>query len=268
MREGRFVNATNFYNLNLGGAKDGGLTWADFNNDGNIDVLVNTTNTTNDSRLYFADAAGLLTFTDVTTTNASGLLDNNCRRTAIAADLNNDGYVDFLRNYFDRIEIYYNKGPNSNPAYSFGTGTQDPNIVITAITGGMNTEGIGFIDWNSDGYLDIVVDNDNNGTEIYENDKDGTFTLQTPGHRCWSTRLPPHPLVTMVITWLWQITTTTATPTSSFGKMQPMPTELIFGSTTQQQVDMMELPLPTSQQMAETKGQSPFAISTTTQIWI
>jgi len=178
---GQFVNATNFYNLNLGGAKDGGLTWADFNNDGNIDVLVNTTNTTNDSRLYFADAAGLLTFTDVTTTNASGLLDNNCRRTAIAADLNNDGYVDFLRNYFDRIEIYYNKGPNSNPAYSFGTGTQDPNIVITAITGGMNTEGIGFIDWNSDGYLDIVVDNDNNGTEIYENDKDGTFTLQTPG---------------------------------------------------------------------------------------
>lgn len=187
---GNFVEAGDFFNLDLGGTKEGGLTWADFNNDGLLDVLVNTSNTTNDSRIYFANKQGILSFVDVTSSHAAGLLDNNLSRTALAGDMNNDGYVDFVRNEFNRIEVFFNRGPDANPAFNFGNADQDPNVVITAIAGGMNTEGMVLLDWNQDGWLDLVMDNDNNGAEIFENDKDGTFTLQTLGTGAGQTGFP------------------------------------------------------------------------------
>ncbi len=187
---GDWAEGAEFYNLDIGGTKEGGLTWADFNNDGVLDVLVNTSDGSIDSRLIFAKQQGSLTFEDVTATNAAGLTDNNLARTAVAGDLNNDGYTDFVRNAFSRIEVFYNQGPNSNPAYSFGDVDQDPNVVITTISGGMNVEGMTLIDWNQDGWLDLVFDNDNNGSEVFENDKDGTFTLQTPGTGASQTGFP------------------------------------------------------------------------------
>ncbi len=187
---GNFAEGADFYNLDVGGTKEGGLTWADFNNDGFLDVLVNTTDGGIDSRMIFSKQQGSLTFEDVTTTHADGLTNNTLGRTALAGDLNNDGYIDFVRNTFSRIEVFYNKGPNANPAYSFGDADQDPNIVITAIAGGMNVEGMTLSDWNQDGWLDLVFDYDNNGSEVFENDKDGTFTLQTPGTGAGQTGFP------------------------------------------------------------------------------
>lgn len=185
---GTFVEAASTYGLDLGGAKDGGLTWYDFNRDNRLDVLVNTENTTNDSRLYYQQTDG--TFSDVTSTHASGLLSNNCRRQAVAGDLNNDGYNDFIRNYYNRVEIYLNKGPSGSPAYSFGNGSQDPNQTITSISGGMNTEAINLLDFDQDGDLDLFIENDTESMEIYRNNGAGSFSRVTPGTGSGQTGFP------------------------------------------------------------------------------
>lgn len=182
---GQFAEIAGDIGLDLGGNKDGGLSWADFNYDGLLDVIVNTNNATNDTRIYFAEKnGGVITFTDVTTTNASGLLDNTNERSVVTGDMNNDGYVDFVRNTYQNtgIEIWWNRGPGSTPPFSFGNGSQDENLSINTFstsnqTGdGFNTEGIALADWNQDGWLDIIVENDGDGIEILQNEKDGTYS--------------------------------------------------------------------------------------------
>lgn len=161
--------------LDQGGRKDGGVAWGDFNNDGFLDMLVNTDNNGDRSRLFLSDGnAAAPSFTDVSTTHARGLTQNLCERSAVWADINNDGYLDFGRNGNDRFELYLNKGPTATPAYSFGDANQDANLTITAVPNGMNTEGFGWVDYNQDGWLDLVFDNHNFGVDIFENPADGT----------------------------------------------------------------------------------------------
>ncbi|GAB4406551.1 MAG: hypothetical protein OHK0053_32860 [Microscillaceae bacterium] len=167
-----FNNLAGTVGLALGGNKDGGHAWGDFNNDGCLDVLVNTNNNTGRTRLYLSNCQAnpdLITFSDVTATYAAGLLNNTLERSAVWADYNNDGYLDFARNTSGRIEIYLNKGPNASPAYSFGDATQGPNYVITnAQLGGLNSEGMAWADVNGDGWLDLVFDNHGNGTKVLQ----------------------------------------------------------------------------------------------------
>ena len=183
--------------LNLDGRKDGGFTFADFNNDGYLDLMLNTlaNDTLHRSRLYFSSGPPNYTFTDVTNTHALGLVaaglegGSTVERCGVAGDLNHDGYLDFIRNSANRFELYLNNGPSSG--YTFGQGAnQDPNFQLsTAGTGnnsppngipnGMNTEGIGFFDYDNDGDLDIMIENHNWGIDIYRNEiiPSGTFSL-------------------------------------------------------------------------------------------
>ncbi len=187
--------------INLDGSKDGGFTFADFNHDGYLDLMVNTNSYTHRSRLYFNSGPPNYTFTDVTTTHAQGLIatglvgGSNVERCGVAGDLNHDGYTDFIRNSANRFELFLNNGPGSG--YTFGQGVnQNPNFqLFTASTGdgnppdgipdGMNTEGIGFFDYDNDGDLDIMIENHNWGIDIYRNEiiPSGTFSLThaTPG---------------------------------------------------------------------------------------
>ncbi|MGB4846210.1 MAG: FG-GAP-like repeat-containing protein, partial [Ferruginibacter sp.] len=94
-----FTNQAAAKNLHIGtSAKDGGFTWADFNNDGNKDLLINTNNGTAKSRLLYSNGAPNFTFTDVTASKAPALLSNLTERSAIAGDIDNDGDIDFVRN--------------------------------------------------------------------------------------------------------------------------------------------------------------------------
>lgn len=180
-----FTNVAATTGLNFGGAKDGGIAWGDINNDGCLDLAINTStnNTGGRSRLFLSDCnTPNPTFTDVTATYINGFRQQRCERSVSIGDYNNDGYVDIARNTHNRFEVYLNKGPTATPAYSFGDATQNPNLTITTVPGGMNVEGFGWVDYNNDGWLDLILENHNFGIDIYENPADGSanFFHATP----------------------------------------------------------------------------------------
>ena len=169
-----FTNVAASVGLATTGSKDAGVCWADFNQDGYLDLVINTENASAGSRLFFSNAGS--TFTDVTATHAVQLGATVKERTAIAGDLNNDGYTDFVVNTFNRIEIWLNQGPSATPAYSFGTATQSPNQVISSIPGGINAEGMVLVDYDNDADIDLIVDNHGFGVDVLENNGSGQFT--------------------------------------------------------------------------------------------
>ncbi|MEM9191642.1 MAG: CRTAC1 family protein, partial [Myxococcota bacterium] len=84
------------------------------------------------------------------------------------------GALDFIRADFDRLELYLNRGPRATPPYSFGNGSQDPNLTLddTRAPYDFNAEGAGILDFDNDGWLDFVFQNDS-GIRLYRNSGDG-----------------------------------------------------------------------------------------------
>ncbi len=164
-----FGEAAALVGLATPGGKKGGVAWCDFNEDGALDLLVNGDER---SYLYFNENG---TFADVTASHAEGLLQEALGLSTICGDLDNDGHVDFARNAPDRIEIYLNRGPDADPPWSFGKPPhQRPNQVIDKMLGGMNTEGMGWLDFDEDGDLDLVVDNHEYGINSSQTTTTGT----------------------------------------------------------------------------------------------
>ena len=105
--------------------------WADFDNDGDMDVYVGASSTVDgDSKLMRNNGDG--TFTDVTA--GSGVLDASLGRENAPADFDNDGYVDILSNG----DILFNNGDFTFTNYS---NYMPPSGAIG--------------DTNNDGFLDV-----------------------------------------------------------------------------------------------------------------
>ena len=166
---------------------NGGHAWGDLNDDGYPDLILYLSSNSSavDAKMYFNDGPPNYTFTDTTDNSIAGF-DNSVRfgRQMLIVDFNNDGYNDVLSGGGGNsdVEIYFNDGP---PNFTFGDVNQDPDFVITSSlvtdSGEYNMEGIGAIDWNQDGWLDILMDNDGGSNDIFENNGDGTFTYLHPG---------------------------------------------------------------------------------------
>lgn len=171
MAQTTFTESAAAYNLNIGGNKDGGHAWADYDLDGDYDLVVNT-----NGRGYLMRNDGG-SFIDVTSTLAPNFTGGNLERTAIFVDFNNDGYPDIFRNRHNDVRIYL-QDPSTN-RFGNGTGGTAPNQRFTTLTDGMNTEGAGALDYDGDGDLDIFIDNHNYGIDILQNDGNGFFTHVT-----------------------------------------------------------------------------------------
>ena len=173
-----WTNVSAMWNFQVGGWKGGGLNAYDWNHDGLLDLTVNTDDDARGTRLLRQQVDG--TFYDVTAAHTTSLLTGSLERSCVWGDLNNDGKLDFIRNTHHHdargaaIEIYLQdpvsgrlgNGVGGMAPFKAGNPTFSPHIPIHD---GVNTEGMGMVDFDGDGDLDIIFDNHDFGIDILRN---------------------------------------------------------------------------------------------------
>ncbi len=150
---------------------------ADFDNDGDLDVLMLRGGWESPYRLTLLRNRGKGTFDDVTVD--SGLADPIATQTAAWGDFDNDGLVDvFVGGEFrpqppdarNRSRLYRNLG-----------GGKFRDVAATAgVANERWCKGAAWGDYDDDGDLDLHVSNMNAANRLYRNDGNGTFTDVAP----------------------------------------------------------------------------------------
>jgi fibronectin type 3 domain-containing protein len=162
----------------LTGVSLSATTWGDYDNDGDLDVVITGTtnggNTGAIAELYDNDGNG--SFTKNTTISNS--LIGAYRSGAAFGDYDNDGFLDLVIIGYNTSNsptttLYHNNG---NGTFSSVSGTGFSNGSWASASWG---------DANNDGYLDLFLGGLPGGSgrfnTIYLNDKDGTFTNANAG---------------------------------------------------------------------------------------
>ncbi|MET1260671.1 FG-GAP-like repeat-containing protein [Flagellimonas sp. DF-77] len=186
------------FGLDLNQNKDGGHAWADFDNDGDLDVLVLESNNSARSFLMRNDGG---TFTNVQATLVPGMLSDRAERQAVWGDLNNDGRPDFMINSSGTnssvvaLQIYLQNtdGTFGDGAGGFAPITIGENASHTITIAAINSEGAGFFDFEGDGDLDIFFDSHNYGIELLRNNYIDhlTHTVVAPAAASLFTHITP-----------------------------------------------------------------------------
>jgi predicted nucleotidyltransferase len=154
------------------GLSSGTVAWGDYDNDGDLDVLVSGTDGSNNQLRVYKNK-GDSTF-DSTAINVAGLNSGLKQGSVAWGDYDKDGDLDILASGTDgtnrQLRVYKNNGDGTfnstavNVAGSANIGLSDGRAV--------------WGDFNKDGYLDVVVsgtDGTNYQLRTYANNGDGTF---------------------------------------------------------------------------------------------
>lgn len=141
-----------------------GMAWGDYNNDGNIDMLVaeggNAGAIPAHSQLWRGDGNG--NFENVTT--AAGI--DGIGRSALWADVDNDGLLDALIMTPGQMRLFHNSGDETFENITPGSGLE---TVLRSGSGGSGS----FVDYDNDGDMDLIVCSP---ALLYDNDGTGRFT--------------------------------------------------------------------------------------------
>ncbi len=165
---GTFTKMTGFSVVNDPGSYDGS-TWADYDNDGHIDVFSATWYGQKNSlhrqrngmfeKVFPGEIAHDQTFSE----------------TAAWGDYDNDGYVDlYLANSAGSLKniLYRNNGDGTFRKITDGS------IVADASP----SRSVDWCDFDNDGFLDLFIANEQNvSSKLFWNNGDGTFTEETSG---------------------------------------------------------------------------------------
>jgi hypothetical protein len=170
----RFANVA----ANVGLAQDGlagGVVTDDFDNDGDIDLMVSEWGLRDQLRFYRSNGDG--TFTERSA--QAGLTGLVGGLNMLQADYNNDGFVDvfILRGaWMGRSGRYPNSLLRNN-----GDGTFEDVTERAGLLSFHPTQTATWFDFNSDGAIDLFIGNEsykseNHPCELYRNNGNGTFT--------------------------------------------------------------------------------------------
>lgn len=184
------VLAAEFKDISLaaGVADDGlgkGVAFADINNDGLVDLYVSNKGGAN--KLYLNKGEGK--FEDITAKAGAGIDYPGLAMGSVFGDYNNDGFADLYLATGGRDESDANRLFRNNGDLTFTDVTVEAGVGLKAFTYGAS-----FVDYDSDGNLDIYCANYGVGAAakniLYRNNGNGTFTDVTDvagvGDRSWS----------------------------------------------------------------------------------
>lgn len=168
--DGSFREQAGKMGLSGSGANCRDAAFGDFDDDGDIDLIVVNDNAGN--ILYANQRQGI--FKDIT--EKSGLKSNSGSSSVEVGDYNNDGFLDLF--------ITSLNGENSGLYRNLGNGSFEPVIntkKMFAALGQVKAFDAKFFDFDNDGFLDIIIageskQNGGRGLFLYHNEGSGKFT--------------------------------------------------------------------------------------------
>jgi len=154
--------------ISLEGVSDGSVAWGDYDNDGDLDILL-TGNSSSGPTSKIYKNNGNNTFTEQTGISLTGVKGGS----VVWGDYDNDGYLDvLLTGYMGSTYVSVIYRNNGNNTFTYNSSLKPAELSSVA-----------WADYNNDGYLDILLTGQqgipNYFSKIYKNNGNSTFSEQT-----------------------------------------------------------------------------------------